>query len=261
MKVIVKDGAALDRIAAALNNANIGSTELQELILEAEAETEAASNDLAAKKEKASDVCAEEDIATASQAVTTAEVRLSRYKNALPRLRDKLTAVLDREYLERWNSHYEKTKIVVDQAAEEYKTDVQKAFDILVAALAREETVAAEVDRVNLSAPPGVGKHLRRPELIARNLASFSATQPSLAKRLVIPFFDRSELDLWPPRQQIDPAIFAPVAVPQDEINGNWWKVRAEKEEKAKQTTLRRIAEEEARLQQSKRDFETRKVG
>ncbi len=72
------------------------------------------------------------------------------------------------------------------------------------------EEVDKEVSRVNRSAPSGEQRRLLGPELNARGLDAFSTTEPSISKSSMLPDWDHSGRNLWPPRRTVDPALFAP---------------------------------------------------
>jgi hypothetical protein len=60
--------------------------------------------------------------------------------------------------------------------------------------------------------PAGVSLHLLGAELVARNLSSFSSADPSLAKELKIPDFERSNRMTYPPHRPPDWLNVMPVA-------------------------------------------------
>ncbi len=79
-------------------------------------------------------------------------------------LRDKLATVMAREYAEKWQADYERTKITQDETAEEFKAVYQKACDDLVVLFARMKTADAECSRVNAASPSGEARRgLDRP--------------------------------------------------------------------------------------------------
>lgn len=66
------------RIVSALNNTNIGSEPLQELIAEVEAAAETAEQSAATERQKALDLTT--DLSTTSQAIILAELKSQRYR-------------------------------------------------------------------------------------------------------------------------------------------------------------------------------------
>jgi hypothetical protein len=82
-------------------NSNIGSEALFELINETEAEAKAAATTAASEREKSLDLvaCPDPDMTK----VVAAELTRDRLTAVLPKLRDKLTTVLDAERRARWH--------------------------------------------------------------------------------------------------------------------------------------------------------------
>jgi hypothetical protein len=106
------------RIVSALNNTNIGSEPLQELIAEVEAAAETAEQSAATERQKALDLTT--DLSTTSQAIILAELKSQRYRAVLPKLRQTLAAVLQSENHDRWLARYARHQSEVDALAKEF---------------------------------------------------------------------------------------------------------------------------------------------
>jgi hypothetical protein len=91
----------------------------------------------------------------------------------------------------------------VDAAAEHF-AQIPQLIDAIIERLQLAEKVDKEVSRLNQSAPPG-WKHVLGPELRARQLESFSNTNPRMGRDMKLPDWAHSELMLWPPRPALNP--------------------------------------------------------
>ena len=76
---------------------------------------------------------------------------------------------------------------------------LSRTFQEIVHLFAITAEVDREIDRVNASAPDGMGQRLRHVENEARNL-DFSRDCPSLAKTVELRDWDNSGRMIWPPR-------------------------------------------------------------
>jgi hypothetical protein len=113
------------------------------------------SNSLSRRRQKAPS----SDITAAQQAVALAQLSRDRLQAVLPKLRDRLSAVLNTEAHDHWREDYRRVKAQRDQAANvfaEYPELATRLIEIFRAA----QAVDKEVDRVNWSAPDGEHRRL-----------------------------------------------------------------------------------------------------
>jgi hypothetical protein len=92
---------------------------------------------------------------------------------------------LAQEQVADWRLEYARVEKLRDAAAERF-AEVPQLIDKLVELLQLAETVDKECSRLNQSAPPGY-HHLDGPELHARNLTSFSRSNPPIFKNIFCP--------------------------------------------------------------------------
>jgi hypothetical protein len=94
--------------------------------------------------------------------------------------------------------------VLAKEFAEFYQGMVAKAVDLYQ----RIEACDRESDRINLNAPDNELRRLRGVELVARNLDAFSRSQPSIVKTCVLPEWENSSENAWPPK----PALWPPTS-------------------------------------------------
>jgi hypothetical protein len=196
------------RIAAALAAERLpGSSELQQLLAEVETAIAAAAAVATEERERALDLGT--DLATAQQRLLVAELSQRRLEAVLPRLQQRLAAALAQESALRWDARYRRVAAMVEEAAEKFR-----AYPRLVAELAELMQLAVAVDReasaVNISAAAGEHRRIKAVELVARGMAAFSISQPSIAQGLRLPDWQASEQMLFPRREALDPSFYAP---------------------------------------------------
>ena len=186
------------RVAAILTNDNASAAELSELICEAESAAQTADQNVDAERTKALDIAQSPNIEAAHQAVAEAILARERLHNSLANLRAKLREALAAEAKDRWFVEFNRVKQKRDEAAATFQRYRELSHEIAnFFALAAE--VDREIDRVNASAPDGMGQRLRHVENEARNL-DFSRDCPSLAKTVELRDWDNSGRMIWPPR-------------------------------------------------------------
>lgn len=113
----------------------------------------------------------------------------------------------------------------------------------LVDLLTRMTACDRECHRVNVSAPAGEPRRLAGAELSARGLEKFSTTDPSIARELKLPDFERSVRMAWPPPQTFNSALISPVS--DSRRYSADWGLAAEEEARASRERQER-AEQEA---------------
>jgi hypothetical protein len=195
------------RIAAALRaDASPSVADLDALIGEVESAAVAAATTASEEREHALDITV--DPTTAHEKVLVAELRRDRLSAVLPRLQQRLAAVVAEEGALRWDARYRRVMAMVEEAAEKFRR-----YPALAAELVELMNLAAALDReasaVNGSAAAGEYRRVRGVELLARDLASFSLSQPSIAQGLRLPDWDASDQMLWPRREPLDPSLYA----------------------------------------------------
>jgi hypothetical protein len=204
------------KIATALADKDIASSNLAALFAETETAIAAADQAAEAEREKALDPALSPDPKAAREAIVAAEFARDRLRTLLPRLQEAQAA----EYAERWASEYERVQAKRDELARryaEYPKIVARLVDLFGSAKALDE----EVSRVNGSAPPGEHRRLRGVELSARGLESLTA-DPPIAKAVQLPDWAHSARMAWPPPRPFDPASFAPVSFDR-RLSADWW--------------------------------------
>jgi predicted transcriptional regulator len=210
------------KIATALADKDIASSNLAALIAETETAIAAADQAAEAEREKALDPALSPDPKAAREAIVAAEFARDRLRTLLPRLQEAQAA----EYAARWASEYERVQAKRDELARryaEYPKLVARLVDLFGSAKALDE----EVSRVNGSAPPGEHRRLRGVELSARGLKSFSTADPPIAKGVQLPDWAHSARTVWPPPRPFDPASFAPVSFDR-RLSAEWGLVQEE---------------------------------
>jgi hypothetical protein len=190
-----------DRITSALANASIASTELRELIPPTDAALAAAEAIAKAERAKALDPVVSAASAEAERSVWAAEFRRDRLRSFLSHLRQRLAEVEASERQRDWQEDYEAVREQRDELADEFA----ELFPSLTAQLCdlfrRAEALDQECDRVNSEAPNGESRRLLGVELAARNLKSFSRSEPSVVAGVKLPDWLQSDRMIWPPHK------------------------------------------------------------
>jgi hypothetical protein len=188
------------RIAAALNAADIRSTDLDTLIIEAEAAAQAADEAAIKAHAEALDPSVVVDTAKVASAVAAATLIRDRLKAALPRLHTRYTEVRKREDVAKW-------KVEADQLAarrDELRTQFMQTLPVellfqIVEQLTAMRAFDREIDALNYRAPDDVRRlHYATPEL---------------ARELKIPDMQKPGAFLWPPPTDISAQL---AAIPTD---------------------------------------------
>jgi hypothetical protein len=256
------------KIAAALNGADIASADLGQLLVETEAGIAAADKAAEEERARALDPALSPDPRKARQAMEDAIFCRDRLKTLQPRLQAQHQEVLAREYAARWREDFAAVASKRDELAEELRTVYPTIVERLVDILSRIPAIDQEVSRVNGSAPPGVKDRLLGVEQQARGVEGFGvsgAWDPhgllALAADLKLPKFEEDGNRYqysWPPPQPNlalqylatmppDPFIISEAA------KGTYIK---ERDRRVMEDNRRQIAEAEQR----QREFEKQKA-
>lgn len=230
------------RVAAALggNGGTVSSDDLERLVGEInDGIAEAANRVEDLRSQSLNPITSASDAEAASQAASLADLHRDRLAAALPRIEQRLREVLQGEYAERWLEDYQRTEAACDKLAAELRETYPAAVAKLIELYQRMEACDRESDRVNSQAPDGEDRRLHGVELTARDLEAFSRSQPSILKSMVLPEWENSEHNAWPPQQPPMAAHFA--ASPFDpRINqGRWHEVLAERDQQQREDAVR----------------------
>jgi hypothetical protein len=243
------------RISSAIGNGSASSGDLVELIETAQRAAEAAATDATTARDKAT-LDLGTDVGAASAAIAAAELRCARLQAALPRLRNKLTEVLEAEHRARWRADFERVEKRRDESADKFAKQCPELLAALVELMREAATVDADCQRVNSLAGSGE-PHLRGVELTARRLDSFN-TQPSISASIRLPDYEHSASMMWPPPQQHFAAAFA-AATPvmrDPRFSDDWWRTAEIDAAERRQLAERRAREQEAASAQAREAYE-----
>lgn len=196
------------RIAAAFSK-DITSSAIAALIEETETAADAADEAAEKARKRALDPTVLDP--KAHETIVSTEFTRDRLRAAIPRLEDRLKATKEREYYTRWRADHDKVKIERDALAEEFRTEYPLIASKLTDLLARMAASDQEVLRINIAAPSGANLHLRKAELKARDLDSFTTVDLSIGEELRLPAFEGGGKRLWPPPT---PPLWASVITP-----------------------------------------------
>jgi hypothetical protein len=237
------------RISSAIGNGSASSGDLVELIETAQRAAEAAATDATTARDKAT-LDLGTDVGAASATIAAAELRERRLQAALPRLRNKLTEVLEAERHARWRADFERTEKRRDAAATKFAKACPELLAGLVELLRETATVDTACQRVNSLAGSGE-PHLLGVELTARHLDAFSSVLPSISATVRLPDFQHSATMMWPPPTQPFAAAFAAATPVVRDIRhtSEWW--RAAEADAAE----RRAAEQDAATAQAREAY------
>jgi hypothetical protein len=246
------------RIVLALTEQIKTAAAVADLIVEVEGAILAADKAAKSEREKALDPIASPDAAQAREAMESAEFARDRLRTVLPRLQDRLATRLSTEYSQQWRASYDALKPRRDALAAEFRElypEVEAKFVDLFKRIAIND---AQINALHQDRPAGVALHLLGAELTARNLPSFSTTNPSIIKELKLPNFKHSATAAWPPPQPTLAMSFAQSLVPANDarFNEDWAQERERDNEQKKANHAQWEAEEHRRKEQEYRKFE-----
>jgi hypothetical protein len=176
------------RIASALNAADITSSDLSKLIVEAEAAVQAADENAAKARAAALDPTLTIDVAKVGAEVAAAELSRDRLRAALPRLRARYTEIRHQEDVSKW-------KAAAEQLAARRDELRMKLMQIwpaeLIIQIAEQLTAMRALDR-EIDA-----LNYRRPD--EASVRPLHYATPELARELRIPNMEKPGQFLWPP--------------------------------------------------------------
>jgi hypothetical protein len=219
------------RIASALAEDDINSSDLAALIAETEHASAAAGEAAERERERALDPAAVVDAAEARTAMEHAAFVRQRLHAALPRLQARLDEVRTQETLAAWGEDFKKVEVRRDALATELAETYPMLAKKLIDLLNRIAAIDKEVGRINGSAPYGANLRLREVELEARGLDRFTLDTPSIAKELRLPHFDRSSgQPAWPPPPALPDFAAITCAAHDPRYSADWGTVAEAKE-------------------------------
>jgi hypothetical protein len=236
---------ALEQVAVrTLNDSSTMASQFYELASRVESAIATAEQVAADARTTAFDPERSPDPSAALAAMTGADFEAKRISVLLPRLQiaaDRRRVV---EEHDRWVRDYETLSEKVKTAAIRYREYPELARR-LVDLVAEDAALTKQISELNSRCPAGEPRRLRTPEMIARNLTEFPTHKPSIATGLVVPSFERSADNLWPPPQQyIDPVLFAPA--PYDpRYSAEWHTVAAEQQRQKLEREKKEMEEQE----------------
>ncbi len=257
------------RILAALDNPDASSAELSEIIAAAEQFVAATDAKVAEMRSLASDLIATPSAEAAHTAVIEADqlkTRRDRVNGALPRLRAALTQALHDEACALWAADLQRVQLQLDQAVAAFRRYPELASEIAAIFTLAAQTDQA-IDQLNASAPDGCHERLRSVELTARGLERFDRDRPCLTGDTILPEWDLSCRDIWPPRslKTGSPNAFAASyaaslalsSPPGGGDGGDWWKELAARDAaKRADTTMADYYTQQTAAQQARENRE-----
>jgi hypothetical protein len=252
------------RVAEALANDAVTSTELAALISELEAAIATADEHAQSERAKSLDPLASPDVNVAREAWQQAEFTRDRLCALLPRLKQRYQQVANQEQYDRWAAKFDRLLPRYDAAVAQLKTVCEEFEEKIVAALLEAQAVDAEARRLASAKPydlpqaNGDGRHLIKVELAARGL---SGVVPgcSLVTDLKLPKFNSTNELAWPPPQ---PSMAAEVAQQVAAITrhpgAGWHKELQARNRAAAEESRERAARQAAEREQRLKDQQER---
>jgi len=239
------------RIAAVLAGDAIASVDLSALIEEAADAAGVADATAEAERTRALDPAQPVDPATARASMEDAALVAQRMRTAMPRLWARLDEITSQEYAAQWRADFEEAATIRDALAAE----LQETYPAIVATISdlmtRIEACDRDASRVNGSAPSGERRRLRKVELEARGLDSFTRSVPPITDELKLPPWQPGGQE-WPVPVLFSATVAAAITPrPFDRrYSPDWWRVKeeeaAEQREQHKLETEKREAERDA---------------
>ncbi len=235
------------KITSALAESDIASDDIAALLQETEAAIVAADEAAKLEAERALDPSRSPDPVKARAAMENAAFAANRLRTMVPRLQARYNQIAKAEDLERWRGQRAAIEVTRDALAAEFSEVYPEIERKLVDLLSRMAINDADIARLHTDAPDGTGNEfLLGPELTARGLAAFSREDPSIAGELRLPSFE-GDRRVWPPPQLFDPELFAPAPFDR-RYSPEWWQVKEEEAAALRERDEREAAEEEARV-------------
>jgi hypothetical protein len=246
------------RIAAALADPQVTSTDLVELIDEAELAVATAEETARAEYEKALDPVASPDAAKAKRSIWAAEFSRDRLRAFLSRLWERLDEIETAEKATRWEADYAAIEAKRDALASEFAEMYPRLTAQLCDLFKRAKAIDEECARINGEALSGEHRRLLGVELTARNLGSFTRSNPSLMDAVKFSEWANSDRMVWPlPQAPLAARLAASMAPPPDaRFTANWAAAREKDVARRAAVEARWAKEEEARQAESGRAYE-----
>jgi hypothetical protein len=236
------------RVADALANDAVTSTELAALISELEAAIATADAGAEAARAKSLDPLASPDAKAAREASEAAEFARDRLRSLLPRLNHRYQQVANQEQYDRWAAEFDRLLPRYDAAVAELKTVCQEFEQKIIAALLEAQAVDAEARQLATSKPydlpqaNGDGRYLPEVELAARGLAGV-APGCSLVRDIKLPAFAESNRLAWPlPQPSMAVEVAKQVAVITRHPGADWHKALEARNRAAAEESRERAA-------------------
>jgi hypothetical protein len=249
-------GSALEqRIVSLLANADADSNSIIDLLAEVKVAISMANHESAALRDKSVDITSAPEVA--HQAIVDAEAATlarDRLQGVAPKIIERLADVQRSEERQRWLSDYNVVRQTLSDAAslfreyERYSNNMMKMFVLA-------EHVDKEVSRINGSAPPGEHRRLRRVELEARDLDSFTLDRPSLASTVELRDWNNSGRKLWPSTLSLAEQYAALTTAVPSHPGSRWGEPEFQEQRRAeKEKEHRRMGEHYARMTAEQED-------
>ena len=184
------------KISAALADSTITPTQLEALADELDVGIAEAERLASKLHEDVHDPQLYPDRREAKQHLDDAEFAVGRLLSLRPRLERHRAAAYAAEHHACWLQDYNEVIAKRDAAAEQFK-EYPELINRLLDLLHTARAVDAECDRVNGEAPQGESRRVLGVELTARNLKTFSISQPKISERIALPDAQGDRM-LWP---------------------------------------------------------------
>ena len=246
------------KISTALADPQVTSTDLMELIDEAELAVTAAEETARAEYEKALDPIASPDAAKAKQSIWAAEFSRDRLRAFLYRLWERLDEIETAEKAARWDADCAAIEAKRDALANEFAETYPKLAAQLCDLFSRARAVDQECSRLNSEALSGEHRRLLGVELTARKFGSFTRSSPSLIDTVKLPDWTESDRMAWPPPVTPMSVLVAEAMAPPPDgrFTANWAAAREKDVARRADAEARWVKEEEARQAESRRAYE-----
>jgi hypothetical protein len=231
------------KIGAALSSANVTAPAIAALLFEVEKALADAEQNAVATRKASLDPIAFQDAASARASVEIATLTVDRLRAAQSQLIKRYTEVETAEALSRWQADRDRVEKLRDQAAAEF-SKCRALIEQIAIIFSNTEAVAKECSRVNGASPPGQ-RHIQGPELTARHLAGFSASDPSVLKSTVL-FWDGKQI--WPPPQKPISVLMASPPQHDARFSSDWHAARSGTDQKDQPNANQKMADYYASL-------------
>jgi hypothetical protein len=233
-------GTLEQRLGAVLANERTSTEEIRDLIKLAEATANTAEADAKRLHAEARAIGCTNAVELEQQALA-ADLLVERMDAALPKLDQKLKEEVAADYARKWRTRRDRAVTASDTVSIRLATYRELAAQMLMIFEEAKFTDEKIIGPVNDSRPAGEAP-LQTCELHARKLSAFSRSSPSVLEKVVLPSWDDSETNIWPPRPVPMSVVVAESMVPAPNIahTDHWYEAvgerRAEQEADAART-------------------------